>query len=195
LGDLVLLLNNDILVNESRWLDEMVSLAMGDDVGCVGPKLLYQDGSIQHAGVVVGLDGVAGHLYQGFPADHPGYCGTLQVRRAVSAVTGACLLVRSKLYSAVGGMDERLAVAYNDVDFCLRVQKAGFRNIYTPEATLFHHESSSRGFVQSDRQKRRHLGEQAYLRAKWGALLDADPYYNVNLSRRGDEFPDVRARH
>jgi GT2 family glycosyltransferase len=191
-GDMVLLLNNDVYVKEAGWLGEMVALALRDDVGCVGPKLLYPDGSVQHAGVIIGIHGLAGHAHQCFPADHPGYCGRLQARQVVSAVTGACLLVRSKLFADVGLMDENLAVAYNDVDFCLRVREAGFHNVFTPKATLYHHESRSRGFVSGYRKRRRLLREQAYMREKWGKLLHSDPYFNKNLTVDSDGRLDVR---
>lgn len=190
-GELLLLLNNDIVVRDNAWLDELVMLAVRADVGCVGPMLLYPDDSVQHAGLVLGLQHSAGHAYRCFPADHPGYCGRLQARQVVSAVTAACLLVRTGLYRSLGGMDEQLAVAYNDVDFCLRVRAAGLHNLYSPYARLTHLESASRGFAEGRAKHRRLMRERAWLRAKWGDQLERDPYYNVNLTRRREAFSDV----
>jgi O-antigen biosynthesis protein len=185
-GDIILLLNNDIDVIESGWLSEMVSLAVRPEVGAVGPKLYYENDSIQHAGVVLGMgwpNGTAGHYALGAPRDEEGSFGSLALLRSVSAVTGACLAVRSELFKAVGGLDEEnLAVAFNDVDFCLRLREQGYRNVWTPFAEIYHYESVSRGDDLSGEKLVRFQKEAAYLRQRWGKTLDEDPYWNPHLS-------------
>jgi GT2 family glycosyltransferase len=187
-GELLGFLNNDIDVIDAGWLDEMVMLARRPDVGCVGAKLLYQDGMIQHAGVILGLGGYAAHAHRCFPRDHGGYFGRLKVRQNVSAVTGACLVVRKAVYQQVGGMDEKLTVAYNDVDFCLKVREAGFLNVFTPFATLYHFESKTRGYEDTPEKQARFQREKDYLAKKWGDRLRLDPYYNPNLTHAREDF-------
>ncbi len=185
-GEVLLLLNNDTEVIEPGWLHEMASLAVRPDVGAVGARLLYPDGTLQHAGVVLGFGwprGVAGHVYLGAPGDHLGERDMLGAVRGVSAVTAACLAVRRAAYRAVGGMDEeKLAVAFNDVDLCLKLRAAGLRNLLTPFAVLTHKESASRGRDLDLAKSARLEGEVAVMRARWGALLDADSCWNPNLS-------------
>jgi GT2 family glycosyltransferase len=185
-GDILLLLNNDTEVTEPGWLAEMVSLALRPEVGAVGARLLYPDGTLQHAGVVLGFGwprGVAGHVYLAEPGDHLGERAMLGAVRGVSAVTAACLAVRREAYLAVGGMDEEsLAVAFNDVDFCLKLGARGLRNLWTPFATLLHKESASRGRDLDMAKAARLEREVAVMRARWGALLDEDPHWNPNLS-------------
>jgi GT2 family glycosyltransferase len=185
-GDVLLLLNNDIDPIDPDWLREMVSHAMRPDVGAVGARLLYPDNSIQHAGVVLGIGlppGVAGHFQLGASSDALGYFGRLQLARTVSAVTGACLAVRRTLFEEVGGLDAtRLKVAFNDVDFCLRLRERGYRNVWTPRAQLYHHESASRGSDDKPETRNRFDREANAMRERWGELLYADPYYNLNLS-------------
>jgi GT2 family glycosyltransferase len=185
-GEILLLLNNDVDVIAPDWLTELVSLATRPDVGAVGPKLLYSDKTIQHAGLVLGLgwpDGVAGHYGLRAARDDPGPFGSLALLRTVSAVTGACLAVRRELYQAVGGLDERnLTVAFNDVDFCLRLQEKGYRNLWTPFAELYHLESISRGDDLTGDKLIRFQKEKTFMRQRWGRLLDLDPYWNPNLS-------------
>jgi GT2 family glycosyltransferase len=182
-GEYVLLLNNDMEVIDPGWLAEMVSVAARPGVGAVGARLWFPDRTLQHAGVVLGLGGVAGHVHVGLPAGEPGYFGRAVLLQAVSAVTAACLLVRRKLYDEVGGLDGRnLAVAYNDVDFCLRLLRAGHRNVWTPHAELVHHESASRGQDLTPANAGRLEAEARYLRETWGELLAHDPAFNVNLS-------------
>ncbi|MGI9129534.1 MAG: glycosyltransferase family 2 protein [Roseomonas sp.] len=185
-GDIILLLNNDIDVIAPGWLTEMVSHAIRPDVGAVGAKLLYRNNTIQHAGVVLGVGwpgGVAGHFGLGASRDDPGPFGSLALLRTVSAVTGACLAVRRDTYDAVGGLDEEnLAVAFNDVDFCLRIRELGYRNVWTPFAELYHYESVSRGDDMSGEKLKRFQKEVGYMRQRWGRVLDADPYWNPNLS-------------
>jgi GT2 family glycosyltransferase len=185
-GEVLLLLNNDTEVTEPGWLAEMVSLAVRPEVGAVGARLLYPDGTLQHAGVVLGFGwprGVAGHVYLAEPGDHLGERAMLGAVRGVSAVTAACLAVRRESYLAVGGMDEaELAVAFNDVDFCLKLGARGLRNLWTPFATLLHKESASRGRDLDMAKAARLEREVAVMRARWGALLDEDPHWNPNLS-------------
>ncbi|MET0294387.1 MAG: glycosyltransferase family 2 protein [Phenylobacterium sp.] len=188
-GELLLLLNNDVAVRQGDWLDEMVGHAVRPDVGAVGARLVYPDGSLQHAGVVLGVGGnppVAGHLCHGAPPHHPGYAGLLNMTREASAVTAACLAVRRDVYEQVGGFDEaELAVAFNDVDLCLKIRAAGYRIVWTPHAELLHLESASRG---DDTGTARFAREIAAMRRRWGETLDHDPYYNPNLDRGSANF-------
>jgi glycosyltransferase involved in cell wall biosynthesis len=188
-GSLVLLLNNDIDVINSDWLREMVSHAIRPGVGAVGAKLLYPDGTIQHGGVTVGMGGVAGHPYLNKPRDDVGYFGHLKLVRNVTAVTGACLLVRRQTFLDVGGLDETaLAVALNDVDFCLRLVEAGYRNLWTPHAELYHFESASRGSDLTGEKAARFRREIAHMQQRWGKKLYNDPNWNPNLSLQTSEI-------
>ena len=162
---------------------------MRREIGVVGAKLLYPDGRVQHAGVILGIGGGAGHAHKGLSGDAPGYMGRAQVRHQVSAVTGACMLVDRAAYEAVGGMDaEAFAVAFNDVDLCLRLGSRGWRIVFCPEAVLVHHESASRGTDLVGPARRRFETEKQRLRDRWGALLDDDPFYNPNLSLQREDF-------
>jgi GT2 family glycosyltransferase len=187
-GTILGLVNNDIEVKDGAWLAEMVALAARPATGCVGAKLLYPDGRIQHAGVVVGLGGVAGHAHRFARADDPGYLGRLRHVHNVSAVTAACLLIRREVFDAVGGLDEELTVAFNDVDFCLRVREAGYRNLWTPFAELIHHESASRGSDVTPAKAKRFAQEYAAMQRRWGAALLNDPYYSPHLTYDREEF-------
>ena len=181
-GEVLLLLNNDVEVTDPGWLHEMVAQAMRPDVGAVGAKLLYADGTVQHGGVVTGAGGVAGHYALGADRAATGGFGALALVRTVSAVTAACLALRAEVWRAVGGMDERhLAVAFNDVDLCLRIGERGLRIVWTPFAELFHLESASRGFDRSPEKAERFARECAYMKQRWGRRLLEDPYYNPNL--------------
>ena len=183
-GEILLFLNNDIDVIGSDWLRELVSHALRIDVGMVGVKLLYASEQVQHGGIVLGPEGAATHVHQFADRNDPGYFGQLALPRTISAVTCACAAVRRAVFFEVGGFDEvNLPVAYNDVDFCLRLGDYGYRVVWTPFAELFHLESASRGFddANPDRQ-RRSLRELEHLRKTWGSLMDtADPFYNPNL--------------
>ncbi|MGN7726620.1 glycosyltransferase family 2 protein [Luteimonas sp. 22616] len=181
-GAVIGLVNNDIEVISPGWLEEMVSQAMRPEVGAVGAMLYYPNETIQHAGVVLGVHGVAAHLYAGMPRGYPGHGGRARVAQSLSAVTGACLLVRRASYEQVGGLDESLQVAFNDIDFCLRLQAAGYRNIWTPFAELYHHESASRGSEDTDEKKQRFAREVDLMQRRWGSELSSDPAYNPNLS-------------
>lgn len=187
-GDLICLLNNDIEIIHADWLSEMVSLAIRPEVGCVGAKLLYPDNTIQHAGVIMGLGGYAAHSHRGTGRYEPGYFCRAQLRQNLSAVTAACLLVRREIYEQVNGLDEQFQVAYNDVDFCLRVQAAGYQNIYTPYAELYHHESKTRGSDTSGAKQKRFDKEKALLLARWASEIQNDPFYNPNLTRDSEDF-------
>ena len=179
---LVALLNNDIEIISPNWLSEMVAHAVRPDIGCVGAMLYYPDDRIQHAGVVLGMTGVAGHIHRLLVRGSPGYFARAALTQNFSVVTAACLVTRRSVYDEVGGLDEQLQVAYNDVDFCLRVQAKGYRNVWTPYAELYHHESASRGLDTEARHRDRFAAESDFMRARWGALLDNDPAYSPNLS-------------
>ncbi len=185
-GKYLLLLNNDTQVISMNWLEAMLMYAQRPDVGAVGAKLYYGDRTIQHAGVVVGLGahGTAGHTHYKINYDNLGYMGKLCYAQNVSAVTGACLMVKKSIYDAVGGLDEEFKVALNDVDFCLRIMEKGYLNVFTPFAELYHFESASRGIdVVDDAKAKRYEEESALFRKKWKALLEkGDPYYNPNFS-------------
>ncbi|HZJ53776.1 MAG TPA: glycosyltransferase family 2 protein [Myxococcaceae bacterium] len=182
-AELVCLLNNDVEALHPEWLTEMVSVALQPGVGAVGAKLLYPDGRIQHGGVLVGLHGTADHAYAGAPGNAPGHARQLLVRREVSAVTAACLVVRRALYLEVGGLDEEVfPVSFNDVDFCLKLRARGHRNVWTPHARLVHHESASRGKGLRPEEKARADRELAALRSRWASALVDDPYHSPNLS-------------
>ncbi len=182
-GDILLLLNNDVAVTEPGWLREMVRAALRPGVGAVGARLLYPDGTVQHAGVVLGLGGVAGHVCIGAAAADPGPFGLLHLSREVGAVTGACMAVPRAAWNAVGGMDEdNLAVAFNDVDLCLRLREAGYRIVFTPYAELIHHESKSRGSDFADDQVARFMAEIAYMQRRWATELARDPFFSLNHS-------------
>lgn len=189
-GELVALLNNDLETMHPEWLDELVAHALRPGIGCVGAKLYYPDQSIQHAGVITGLGGVAGHAFKGFTRDEP---GTPQFRphlvHNVSAVTAACLVIRKETYLRAGGLDEEgLGIAFNDVDFCLKVEALGLRNVFTPFAELIHHESASRGAEDTPDKVRRFQNEIACIQRKWGDRLLRDPAYNPNLTLDSEDF-------
>lgn len=188
-GELVGLVNNDIEVRSTDWLNEMVAIALQPDVGAVGARLLYPDGTLQHAGIVLGIGGVAGHASKHAPPPYHGYFGRIASTSAWSAVTAACLVVRKSVYEEVGGLNEKeLAVAFNDVDFCLRLREAGYRNVCTPYAELYHHESATRGYEDNPQKRARFRAETAYMRNRWGAVLDGDPAYNPNLTLEHEDF-------
>jgi GT2 family glycosyltransferase len=187
-GDIIGLLNNDVEIINADWLYEMASLAIRPENGCIGAKLYYPDDTIQHAGVILGLGGYAAHSHRGFDRNSPGYFNRLQVRQNLSAVTGACMLVRREVWEHVGGLDEQLAIGYNDVDFCLRVREAGYLNVFTPYAELYHHESKTRGKEDTPDKKARFDKEKAFLKKRWGKQLQRDPYYNPNLTTDREDF-------
>ena len=184
-GAVLLLLNNDVDVIHPEWLAEMVGRVMRPDVGAVGARLLYGDGRLQHGGIALGVSGVAGHLDLLEPRAATGLDGRLALARDVAAVTAACLAIRREVYLAAGGMDaEHLAVAYNDVDLCLRLRARGLRVVVTPFAELFHLESASRPPDLGAAQRARYRQEVAFMRDRWGATLRADPFYPSPFSLR-----------
>jgi GT2 family glycosyltransferase len=182
-GAHVVLFNDDLEVISREWLSAMLEYSQESSIGAVGARLIYPDGRLQHVGMVLGVNGIAAHAFHQHPGSSPGYAsGTVSVRN-YSAVTAACLMSRRAVYDEVGGFDEAFPIDFNDVDYCLRVRHAGYRIVYTPYAELYHHESASFGTRTQDP-----AGVEE-MRRRWGAVLDADPYYNPNLTR---EFPDYR---
>ncbi len=182
-GEHLLLLNNDTEVITPGWIEEMLGICAREDVGAVGVRLLYADDTVQHAGVYVNGMG-AGHLFKDLPRDNPGYFGLAVRTQDLSAVTAACLMTRRSVFERVGGFTEELAVAFNDVDFCLKVRDAGLLVVYTPEAELYHYESLSRGYESSIEKKRRFHREAALLNYRWpDYYVIADPYINLNVLR------------
>ncbi len=190
-GEYILLLNNDTQVITVNWMEELLMYAQREDVGAVGAKLYYGDKTIQHAGVVLALGAhrTAGHSHYGQHRENLGYMGRLCYAQNVSAVTGACLMVAKELYWKVGGLDESFAVSLNDVDFCIKLREAGYLNVFTPFAELYHFESVSRGLDDQGEKAERYEEESARFRAKWKAVLEkGDPYYNVNFSLDRSDF-------
>ena len=195
-GSLLCFLNNDTEVISPDWLEEMVSLAVRDGVGAVGAMLYYPSNTMQHAGVVLGLGGIASHPHRGERRGMPGNYGRAALTQTMSAVTAACMVLRKDTFEAVGGFDETLAVAYNDVDLCLRLGARGFRSVWTPYAELYHFESVSRGDDLHGANLPRFVAESQAMRDRWQGLLDADPYYNPNLSlTRADLWFAYPPRH
>lgn len=190
-GEFILLLNNDTQVITINWIEELLMYGQREDVGAVGAKLYYEDKTIQHAGIVLklGAHRTAGHSHYKVNIENVGYMGRLCYAQDVSAVTGACLLVRKKWFDELGGLDEGFAVALNDVDFCLRLREKGLLNVFTPFAELYHFESRSRGLDDQAEKAERYNRESEKFRQKWKAALDAgDPYYNPNFSLDRSDF-------
>ncbi|MBD3260310.1 MAG: glycosyltransferase [Candidatus Altiarchaeales archaeon] len=185
-SDYLLFLNDDIEVLSREWLDEMMSFIQQPGVGVVGAKLLYPDRRIQHAGVIIGIGGVAGHSHKYIPNGHPGYFARPHIVQNVSAVTGACMLVSRSVFEKVGGFEEKLPKAFNDVDFCLKVREAGYEIIYNPRAVLIHHESISRG--KGNGSDPDFADSVHYMLDKWECSSYDDPYYNPNLSLGREDF-------
>jgi O-antigen biosynthesis protein len=181
-GEVLLFLNNDVEAITPDWLEGMVKHALRPEVGAVGAKLLYADDTIQHAGIVVGMGGVAGHVHRLFPRDADGYMHRLRLTHNCAAVTGACLMTRRDVFERVGGFDEAFVLAFNDVDLCLQIQAAGYRVLWTPEAELYHFESKTRGYEDTPEKLARFAREYQLFMAKWEAYLrTGDPYYNPNF--------------
>lgn len=180
-GDVLLFLNDDIEAVSEGWLQELVSQVCRPEVGVVGAKLYYPDGRIQHAGIFLGVEGIAANAYRKLPGDAPGHMNRALLVQELSAVTAACLAVRKKVFAEAGGFEESLPVAYNDVDFCLRLRRSGLRIIWTPFAELVHHESTSRGAGNAPDDKHARDQEDRLMRERWGDLLNADPAYSPNL--------------
>ena len=170
-GEHLLLLNDDIEVTDPAWIDTLAAFAANPEIGAVGPRLLFEDGRLQHVGVVL-TNGHAGHPFYGYRRDPPGYFGLPRVVSNQSAVTAACMLTRRACFDEVGGFSSSLAVNYNDVDYCLKLRRRGYRIVYTPELTLWHYESSSRGFQPPEQH------ETDLMQKRWGPALYDDPYYS-----------------
>ena len=189
LGEVVGLINSDIEAISGGWLEEMVSQAVRPGIGAVGAMLYYPLNTVQHAGVVLGLGGVAGHPFKDFPRGDSGQKNRLRLVQNYSAVTAACLLIRKDRFLEVGGLNERdLAIAFNDVDFCCKLLAAGYRNLWTPFAEFYHHESATRGVEDTPEKKARFQAEIDYMMNTWGSLLMSDPSYNPNLTLVGEDF-------
>lgn len=190
-GDYILLLNNDTEVITVNWMEELLMYAQREDVGAAGAKLYYGNKTIQHAGVVLqlGAHRTAGHSHYGQSRENLGYMGRLCYAQNVSAVTGACLLVKKSLFEEVGDLDESFAISLNDVDFCLKLREKGLLNVFTPFAELYHYESVSRGLDDSGEKAERYNRESAHFREKWKTVLEkGDPYYNPNFSLDRSDF-------
>jgi len=188
-GEIVGLLNNDVEAIDPGWLTEMVSHAVRPGIGAVGAMLYYPLNTIQHAGVILGLGGVAGHPFKEFPRGDQGQKNRLRLVQNYSAVTAACLLIRKDRFQEVGGLNEKyLSIAFNDVDLCCKLIKAGYRNLWTPYAEFYHHESATRGVEDTPEKKARFQSEIDYMMDTWADLLMSDPAYNPNLTLVGEDF-------
>ncbi|MBI36939.1 MAG: glycosyl transferase, family 2 [Alphaproteobacteria bacterium] len=188
-GSLIVLLNNDIEVIDPEWLNEMVSHAIRAEIGAVGALLYYPDNTIQHAGVALGIGGVAGHLHINKPRGTTGYFGRAEISQNISAVTGACMVMRKEVFQKVGGLNaDNLSVAFNDIDLCIRIREEGLKLIWTPFAELYHHESASRGSDQTADKVGRFNREIEYMKEAWGEILLTDPFYSPNLSLKNGNF-------
>ncbi|NJO15177.1 MAG: glycosyltransferase family 2 protein [Thioploca sp.] len=188
-GEIIGLINNDIEVINPEWLSEMVSHLLRPEVGIVGARLWYPNDTLQHAGVILGIGGVAGHPHKGLPRNNPGYFNRANLIQSLSAVTGACLIMQKSNFLAVGGLDaEHLAIAFNDIDLCLKMSERQLRVVWTPYAELYHHESASRGYEDTPEKIARFEKECLYMKKRWGNLLLTDPAYNPNLTLETQDF-------
>ena len=189
-GEHIILLNNDIEIITSSWIENMLQHSQKEEVGCVGAKLYYPNDTIQHAGVIIGIGGVAGHSHKHFDKSNPGYFSRLELIQNVSAVTAACLMIKTKIFKELEGLnEENLKIAFNDVDFCLRVQEKGYRNIFTPYTEAYHHESISRGAEDNPEKIARFNKEVDYMKKRHKNILEnGDPFYNTNLSLDREDF-------
>jgi GT2 family glycosyltransferase len=187
-GSVICLLNDDVEVITPDWLEKLVMRLELDRVGAVGPMLYFPDDTIQHAGVILGLRGVAGHAFIGVPKGSGGYFGRAALEQDFSCITAACMVMRRALFEKLNGFNEDLAIAYNDVDLCIRMRQAGWRIIWTPQVEMYHHESASLGHHSSPERKATFEREVSLMREMWGAVLDNDPFYNPNLSLSTNDF-------
>jgi O-antigen biosynthesis protein len=188
-GEILMFLNDDTEVISPEWLGDMAGYARRETIGAVGPVLLYPDNTIQHAGVILGIGGVAGHSHKYEPGDSPGYFGRLKISANYAAVTGACMMVMKERYLEVGGFDEELAVAYNDVDFCLRLMQQGYNNVVLSDVRLYHIESQSRGKdTETDEKWERLKHDTTIMRERWSDYIANDPFYNPNLTKKSEDF-------
>ena len=188
-GEYILFLNNDTEIQNSDFLQEMLGYCMRKDVGAVGARMFYEDGTIQHAGVIVGLGGLASHPYAGAPKETYGHMGRIHAVQELSAVTAACVLVKKEVFEKVKGFESQYAVAFNDIDLCMKIRKAGYRIIYTPYANLTHYESKSRGTEDSREKRKRFESEIKLFEKRWEKILkNGDPYYNRNFRLDESDF-------
>ena len=187
-GEYILCLNNDITVISPDWMEELLANCQRPEVGIVGARLYYPDNTIQHAGIVLGMGGCAGSLFVGLARSRGGYLHKAALQQDLSAVTAACFMVKKEVFEKVGGFEEKLAVAFNDVDFCLKVRHAGYLVVYDPYAELYHHESKTRGYENTEAKKRRFQEEIEYMRCHWMPDILRDPYYNENLSLKASDY-------
>jgi len=187
-GEYLLFLNNDTEVITPDWITAMAEQAQRIQIGAVGVRLLYPDGTIQHAGIVGGIGGVVGHSHKYYPGDHPGYFSQIQTVNNYAAVTAACLMCRREVFIEVGGFEEALAIAFNDIDFCFKLLEKGYRNIYLPHVALYHYESKSRGYEDTPEKQARFHQEILYLQNKWKYLLENDPCYSPHLTRDREDY-------
>ena len=188
-GNYILFLNNDTELVAEDSIQEMLGYCMRDDVGVVGARLYYEDKSIQHAGSVIGLGGIAGHAFAGSLYENPGYCGRIHMAQNYSAVTAACMMVKKNVFEKVQGFDEQYAVAFNDVDLCLKIRQMGYFIVYTPYDVFNHYESKSRGYEDTKEKQDRFKAEETLFKNVWGnVFLNGDPYYNPNLSLDKTDF-------
>lgn len=187
-GDYLLCLNNDVTIITPDWIEEMLSNCQRPEVGIVGVRMYFPDNTIQHAGIVVGMGGCAGAMFVGMSRNRGGYLHKAAIQQNLSAVTAACFMVTREAFEKVDGFEERLAVAFNDVDFCLKVGKAGYLVVYNPYVELYHHESKTRGPEDSEAKKRRFQEEIEYMRCQWMPVIKRDPYYNENLSLKSWDY-------
>ena len=187
-GEYILCLNNDITVISPEWIEELLANCQRPEVGIVGARLYYPDNTIQHAGIVLGMGGCAGSLFVGLARSRGGYLHKAALQQDLSAVTAACFMVKKEAFEKVGGFEEKLAVAFNDVDFCLKVRHAGYLVVYDPYAELYHHESKTRGYENTEAKKRRFQEEIEYMRCHWMPDILRDPYYNENLSLKASDY-------
>ena len=189
-GEYLIILNNDIEVISWDWIESMLEHAQRQEVGAVGAKLLYPNNTIQHAGIIIGLGGYAGHAHKLLPINYPGYFNLLHKIHNVSAVTGACFMISRQKYDSINGFDEvNFKIAYNDVDFCLRLREKGLLNVFTPYAELYHYESISRGYEDTEEKQQRFSGEKARLRERHADIFEqGDPYYNPNLTHDDENY-------
>jgi glycosyltransferase involved in cell wall biosynthesis len=188
-GEIIGLINNDIEVISPEWLSEMVSHATRPEVGAVGARLWYSNDTLQHGGVILGVGVVAGHAHKHLTKNNAGYMGRAICIQSFSAVTAACLIVRKSIYESLGGLnDSHLQIAFNDVEFCIRVREAGFRNIWTPYAELYHHESATRGFDVTPEKIARYEREVEYMKSRWADVIECDPAYSPNLTNILEDF-------
>lgn len=187
-GDVICLMNNDIEILTPDWLEEMLSFAMQPDIGCVGARLWYPDGRLQHGGVILGIGGVAGHSHKYLKKGQYGFFGRAALHQSLSSVTAACLMIRRNIWDEVGGLDETFAIAFNDIDFCLRVRDLGYRNVWTPYAEMNHHESATRGTEDNSEKVARFNGEVMRMKERWGSSLLKDPAYSPNLTLNFEDF-------